>query len=98
MTPAEPRSRRQYRKLRPGTTILRALKLFYMSLGSFAAAALISLFGSVFAASGQELSFSFIALPGLLAGTVGVAGLSVGGAHVGCTHNDAGNILGYQES
>ena len=30
------------------TLVLRALKLFYMSLGSFAAAALISLFGSEF--------------------------------------------------
>ena len=32
------------------TLVLRALKFFYMSLGSFAAAALISLFGSVFTA------------------------------------------------
>src|SRR5579862_1647667 len=59
------------------TLVLRALKLFYMSLGSFAAAALISLFGSVFTASGH-LSFNFIALLGLLAGTVGVAGLVIG--------------------
>jgi Protein of unknown function (DUF2721) len=60
------------------TLVLRALKLFYMSLGSFAGAALISLFGSVFTASGQHLSFNFIALLGLLAGTVGVAGLVTG--------------------
>ena len=60
------------------TLVLRALKLFYMSLGSFAAAALISLFGSVFTASGQHLSFNFIALLGLIAGTVGVAGLVIG--------------------
>jgi len=52
--------------------------LFYMSLGSFAAAALISLFGSVFTASGQQFSFNFIALLGLLAGTVGVVGLVIG--------------------
>jgi hypothetical protein len=60
------------------TLVLRALTLFYLSLGSFAAAALISLFGSVFTASGQQFSFNFIALLGLLAGTVGVAGLVFG--------------------
>lgn len=60
------------------TLVLRALKLFYLSLGSFAAAALISLFGSVFTASGQQLSFNLIALLGLLAGSVGVAGLVIG--------------------
>jgi hypothetical protein len=60
------------------TLVLRALRLFYLSLGSFAAAALISLFGSVFTASVQQLSFNFIALLGLLAGTVGVAGLIFG--------------------
>jgi hypothetical protein len=60
------------------TLVLRALKFFYMSLGSFAAAALISLFGSVFTASGLHLVFDFIVLLGLLSGTVGVAGLVVG--------------------
>ena len=60
------------------TLALRALKLFYMSLGSFAAAALISLFGSEFTASGQHLTFNFIAMLGLLAGTAGVAGLVLG--------------------
>jgi hypothetical protein len=60
------------------TLVLRALKFFYMSLGSFAAAALISLFGSVFTASGLHLTFNFIALLGLLAGTAGVAGLVFG--------------------
>ena len=59
------------------TLVLRALKLFYMSLGSFAAA-LISLFGSEFTASGQHLTFNFIAMLGLLAGTAGVAGLVLG--------------------
>ena len=60
------------------TLVLRALRLFYLSLGSFAAAALISLFGSAYTVSGQQLSFNFIALLGLLAGTVGVAGLVFG--------------------
>jgi hypothetical protein len=45
-----------------------------MSLGSVAAAALISLFGSVFTASGLHLAFNFIALRPL-AGATGVAGL-----------------------
>lgn len=60
------------------TLVLRALRLFYLSLGSFAAAALVSLFGSLFTASGPQLSFNFIALLGLLAGTVGVGGLVCG--------------------
>jgi hypothetical protein len=58
--------------------VLRALKFFYMSLGSFAAAALISLFGSAFTAAGPHLVFTFIAVLGLLSGTVGVAGLVFG--------------------
>jgi len=51
-----------------------SLKFFYMSLGSFAAAALVSLLGSVFTASSLHLAFTFIVLLGLLSGTVGVAG------------------------
>lgn len=58
--------------------VLRALKLFYMSLASFAAAALISLCGSVFTTSGIRLSFNFIAAFGFIAGAVGVAGLVFG--------------------
>ena len=58
--------------------VLRALNFFYMSLGSFAAAALISLFGSAFTAAGPHLVFTFIAVLGLLSGTVGVAGLVFG--------------------
>jgi len=60
------------------TLVLRALKFFYMSLGSFAAAALISLFGSVSAASGFHGAFNFMALLGLLSGTIGVVGLASG--------------------
>jgi hypothetical protein len=60
------------------TLVLRALRFFYMSLGSFAAAALISLFGSVFTAAGLHFVFNFIALLGLLSVTVGVAGLVFG--------------------
>jgi len=60
------------------TLVLRALKFYYMSLGSFAAAALISLFGSVSAASGFHVTFNFMALLGLLSGTIGVVGLASG--------------------
>jgi hypothetical protein len=57
------------------TLVLKALKLFYVSLGSFAAATLISLFGAVIATSSQHLAFPFFALLGLVSGTVGVGGL-----------------------
>ena len=71
--------RRQLKALRARwTLVLRALKLFYMSLGSFAAATLISHFGAVFASSGLHLPFPFIALLGLVSGTLGVAGLVFG--------------------
>jgi hypothetical protein len=54
------------------------LKYFYISLGSFVAAALISLIGSVFTVSGLHPAFEIFALLGLLSGTVGVAGLVFG--------------------
>ena len=60
------------------TLVLRALKLFYTSLGSFAAAALISLLGAVLNGSALHAAFIVIALLGLLSGTVGAAGLVVG--------------------
>jgi Protein of unknown function (DUF2721) len=60
------------------TIVLKALKLFYVSLGSFAAATLISLFGAVIAASSPRLAFPFFALLGLVSGTVGVGGLVYG--------------------
>ena len=58
--------------------ILRALRCFYMSLGSFAAAALISLFGSMPVFSVLPVGFIAITLMALSAGTVGVGGLVVG--------------------
>lgn len=71
--------RRQLEALRKRwTLVLRALKFYYLSLGSFAAAALISLIGSVSAASGLQAAFNFMAFLGLLSGTVGVAGLVSG--------------------
>jgi hypothetical protein len=71
--------RRQLEALRGRwALVLRALKLFYMALGSFAAATLIWLFGAVFATSGLHLPFPVIALVGLISGTLGVAGLVFG--------------------
>ena len=71
--------RRQLEALRARwTLVLRALKLFYLSLGSFAAATLISLFGAVFATSGLHLPFPFFALFGLVSGALGVAGMVYG--------------------
>ena len=58
--------------------ILRALRCFYMSLGSFAAAALISLFGSMPVFSVLPVGFIAIALMALSPGTVGVGGLVAG--------------------
>ena len=60
------------------TLVLRALKSFYTSLGSFAAAVLISLLGAVLATSALHAAFIVIALLGLSSGTVGVAGLVIG--------------------
>jgi len=58
--------------------ILRAMRCFYMSLGSFAAAALISLFGSMPVFSVLPVGFIAIALMALSSGTVGVGGLVAG--------------------
>jgi hypothetical protein len=58
--------------------ILRAMRCFYMSLGSFAAAALISLFGSMPVFSVLPVGFIAIALMALSSGTAGVGGLVAG--------------------
>jgi hypothetical protein len=58
--------------------VLRALRFFYLSAGSFGAAALISLLGSIYAFSSLHVGFTAIGFLGLLSGTVGVTGLVVG--------------------
>jgi hypothetical protein len=63
-----------------GHLLLRALRCFYASIGSFAAAALISVVGSVVADSASDPAFRLVALLGLVSGAVGVGGLVVGGA------------------
>jgi hypothetical protein len=65
-------------KLR-GQLLLRALRWFYASIGAFAAASLISVVGSVVATSVTDPVFQVVAALGLLAGTIGVTGLVVGG-------------------
>ena len=65
-------------KLR-GQLLLRALRWFYASIGAFAAAALISVVGSVVATSVTDPVFQVVATLGLLSGAIGVAGLVVGG-------------------
>jgi hypothetical protein len=57
--------------------LLGALRYFYVSIGSFAAAALISIVGSV-AMGGGGLWSTPLAILALVAGTVGVAGLAAG--------------------
>jgi hypothetical protein len=58
--------------------LLRALRIFYATLGSFAAAALISVIGSAFAYYGIEFGFQAAAVIGLAIGGFGVGGLVFG--------------------
>jgi len=60
------------------TLVLRSQKLFYMSLGSFAAAALISLFGAILTGSALHAAFIVIVVLALASGTLGVAALVIG--------------------
>jgi len=58
--------------------LLRALRFLYTSIGSFASAALISIVGSLLITISGETAFHVLAALGLVAGSVGVAGLVVG--------------------
>lgn len=58
--------------------IVRALTCFYVSIGSFAAASLISLLGAVFVAAHQEVLREVTLAISLGAGVVGVSGLTCG--------------------
>ncbi len=58
--------------------LLRALRLFYATIGSFAAAALISVVGSGLAAFEFRLAFRAAAAVGLAIGAAGVIGLVSG--------------------
>jgi hypothetical protein len=58
--------------------LLRTLRIFYASLGAFAAAALISVVGSALAYYEQRLAFHAAAAVGLASGAFGVTGLVYG--------------------
>lgn len=58
--------------------LLRALRVFYASLGSFAAAALISIVGSLMVYYDQRIGFQIGAALGLAVGAFGVTGLVSG--------------------
>ena len=58
--------------------LLRALRLFYAALGSFASAALISVIGSGLAAFDQRVAFQVAAVIGLGAGILAVTALVTG--------------------
>jgi len=71
--------RRQLEELRVRwSLVLRALICFYMSIGSFAATALISLVGSSFTTPNLRLVFNCLEILGLLSAIVGVGSLMVG--------------------
>ncbi len=58
--------------------VVRALTCFYVSVGSFAAASLLSLLGAVFVAAQQDLLREITQTISLCAGVVGVGGLTCG--------------------
>jgi hypothetical protein len=58
--------------------LVRALRLFYVSLGLFATSALIAVLGSAIAVYGRTDLLDFAAGVGLLAGAVAVGGLAWG--------------------
>jgi len=58
--------------------LLRALRMFYLALGSFAAAALISVIGSALAFYDQQFGFRAAAVAGLASGAFAVMGLVSG--------------------
>lgn len=58
--------------------LIRAMRNFYASLGSFASTALISIIGSALALYNQSFAFHAAAALGLLAGIYGVSGLVLG--------------------
>ena len=58
--------------------LLRALRMFYMSIGAFAAAALISVVGAVLVSTTESAGFQATAVLSLISGAAGVFGLVLG--------------------
>ena len=70
---------RQFGRLRErARLLLRALRIFYAALGSFAAGALIAVIGSALAFYEQRLAFHIAAAVGLATGAFAVIGLVAG--------------------
>jgi hypothetical protein len=70
---------RQLNRLeRRSLLLLHALRAFYLALGSFAAASLVSLIGASLASSTHHARFQLTLLLGGVSGTVGVGGLVFG--------------------
>lgn len=63
-----------------GQLLLGAMRCFYASIGAFAAAALIAVIGTTLAAVLGATIFRAVAILGLITGTIGVAGLVIGGS------------------
>jgi Protein of unknown function (DUF2721) len=61
-----------------GVLLVRALSFFYVAIGCFAAASLVSILGAVLAGTAYRLPFEAIAGIGFVAGTIGFVGLAVG--------------------
>jgi hypothetical protein len=84
MKPDDPEAARQLRRLgfteQRARLLVRALTAFYLSVGSFGAASLISLLAAGFVALKQELLRNVMLGLGLAAGIVGVGGLVAGSA------------------
>jgi hypothetical protein len=58
--------------------LLRALRMFYMSIASFASAALIAIIGSLLGGAFGDTLLKALEALGLVAGTIGVGGLVFG--------------------
>ncbi|MBA4017049.1 MAG: hypothetical protein C0483_07755 [Pirellula sp.] len=58
--------------------LVRALTAFYVSVGSFGAASLISLLGAVFVVAGSDFVHQLCLSVALVAGVAGVGGLVIG--------------------
>jgi hypothetical protein len=61
-----------------GAMLVRALSYFYISIGCFAAASLVSILGAVLGSTQYRLPFVAVAGIGFVAGTIGFVGLAAG--------------------
>lgn len=71
-------SRQLERQQMRGKLLLKALRIFYTSLGAFAASALAAVVSSVFLSYDFAMAYRAVAMIGLIAGASGVSGLVMG--------------------